>query len=358
MKFKKQWIVILAILFGGIFATTHQTEAAENPGNFSVTPIYPKNQQDESLGYFDLLVAPGQKQTLNVRLTNPSTTARTFEVYINPAVTSDGGTIDYNQRSVKLDPTIPFDVRKVLTLAQHDYKLAAKSSVVIPIQVALPADQFAGRVLAGITVNEKKTSTTDENEGAIQVKNKIAYNIAVVLQESTAAITPDLKLVSGDLAAVNAKTTVQLKFQNPTPTIINHLIFTTKIKRNDKVYVKSTTNEYLVAPNSNFHLNLDLAGDHAQPGDYVAEIVARSGTKYEWKFKYEFTVNQDQANKVNQGSIFVTKDKQTPWWLYLLIALVIVLLFWIFFLLFKRRRKDDEDDPAKLTPTSSDLKTS
>ena len=54
-----------------------------------------------------------------------------------------------------------------------------------------------------------------------QIKNRIAYNLAVVLQESQETIEPDLKLLSGDLNEVNAKPTVQLRFQNPQPTIIS-----------------------------------------------------------------------------------------------------------------------------------------
>lgn len=57
-----------------------------------------ENQIDKAIGYFDLLVAPEQNQTLEVIISNSSDEERTFEVSVNPAVTSDGGTIDYSQK--------------------------------------------------------------------------------------------------------------------------------------------------------------------------------------------------------------------------------------------------------------------
>lgn len=92
-----------------------------------------------------------------------------------------------------------------------------------------PSKSFKGRVLAGIHVSPKEEAETENATEGAQIKNRIAYNLAVVLQESQETIEPDLKLLSGDLDEVNAKPTVQLRFQNPQPRIISNLIFTSKI---------------------------------------------------------------------------------------------------------------------------------
>lgn len=83
-----------------------------------IKPVFPENQIDKAIGYFDLLVAPEQNQTLEVIISNSSDEERTFEVSVNPAVTSDGGTIDYSQNPT-LDETLPFDVRDVLLIAKR-----------------------------------------------------------------------------------------------------------------------------------------------------------------------------------------------------------------------------------------------
>ncbi|MFP9039076.1 WxL protein peptidoglycan domain-containing protein, partial [Enterococcus faecalis] len=80
---------------------------------------------DKAIGYFDLLVAPEQNQILEVIISNSSDEERTFEVSANPAVTSDGGTIDYSQKKPTLDETLPFDVRDVLLIAKKEINVSA-----------------------------------------------------------------------------------------------------------------------------------------------------------------------------------------------------------------------------------------
>lgn len=348
MRIIKRFLIGL-VAFVGLMVVAVQSQpvaAAAQTGDFSVKAVLPTNQLGSSLGYFNLLVKPEQTQTISVALTNSAAKQRTFDVYLNPAVTSDGGTIDYGQRSPVLDKTLPFDVRQVVKLQKNEYVIPAKTTINVPLTITMPAKKFAGRVIAGINVSEKLGKAKASSKNGVTVRNPIAYNLAVVLQESTDKITPDLKLLSGKVAAVNSYPTVQFKFRNPTPTIINDLVFTTKLYRDGKLYVKNTSNTYLVAPNSAFHLNLDLGGNRVQPSEYRADIVARSGSKYTWHFKTTFTVNAEAAAQVNHNSIF--KDKAQPginWLLIIIILLLIILLLLIiFFILWKRRKDKDEDE--------------
>lgn len=184
----------------------------------------------------------------------------------------------------------------------------------------MPNLTFAGRVLGGIHVTKDSDSDSETKKDGVTIKNKIAYNIAIVLQQSTDKVAPDLKLLSGKPALINGYTNIQLHFQNPKATIIPDLIFTTKIYRDGKLYLENTSKKFLVAPNTNFHLNLDLDGDRIQPGSY-------------------------KADEVNKNAIF--KTKETDWWKIIsLIAIgLLVILFIIFFIIFfKRRKKKDEEN--------------
>lgn len=331
---------LLAII--SIFIFPVRSHAADAVGDFGVKPVFPDNQLDKAIGYFDLLVTPEQEQTLEIKLTNSLEESRVFEVAINPAVTSDGGTIDYGQTAPRLDETLPFDVRDVITLEKNEYEVAGKSEIIIPLNVKIPKETFTGRVLAGIHVITKEEAAKKSEDDAVQINNRIAYNLAIVLQENEKTVEPDLKLLSGDLVAINAKPTVQLFFQNPTPTIISKLIFTSKIYYEDQLYIENTSNEFLVAPNSNFHLNLDLAGDRAKPGKYRGDIVAKSG-EYEWHFTHVFTIKKEEAKKVNENSVFAVEEKSFPW-LYLILILLALILFILLFIIWKRRK---EKEPKK-----------
>ena len=202
----------------------------------------------------------------------------------------------------------------------------------------IPAKSFKGRVLAGIHVSPKEEAETENATEGAQIKNRIAYNLAVVLQESQETIEPDLKLLSGDLDEVNAKPTVQLRFQNPQPRIISNLIFTSKIFYENQLYIENTSNAFLVAPNSNFHLNLDLAGDKAKAGDYRAEIIAKSGDSNEWRFTQNFTIKK-KSTKVNENSVFAVQEQSFPWLYAGLVAAVLVLWLILLFCGSTRKRK-------------------
>ena len=329
---------ILSLFF--IFPSISQ--AKDSAGDFGIKPVFPENQIDKAIGYFDLLVAPEQNQTLEVIISNSSDEERTVEVSVNPAVTSDGGTIDYSQKNPTLDETLPFDVRDVLLIAKKEINVSAHAETTIPIEVKIPAKSFKGRVLAGIHVSPKEEAETENATEGAQIKNRIAYNLAVVLQESQETIEPDLKLLSGDLDEVNAKPTVQLRFQNPQPRIISNLIFTSKIFYENQLYIENTSNEFLVAPNSNFHLNLDLAGDKAKAGDYRAEIIAKSGDSNEWRFTQNFTIKKEKAQKVNENSVFAVQEQSFPWLYAGLVAAVLVLWLILLFLWVHKKKKKGE----------------
>lgn len=338
---KKKLLLLLVFLWIP-FSLPRVVHAEEAPqGDFGVKAILPENQIDKNLGYFDLLVTPKQEQTLEIELTNNAKEDRTFEVAVNPAVTSDGGTIDYGQKDAKLDKTIPFDVRQAIHLEKEEYQVPKQSTLNIPIQVQLPDKAFAGRVLAGVHITpknaEKTTDTTNKN--GVSIKNEISYNLAIVLQQSQQAINPDLKLLDSQVAAVNAEPTIQLHFQNPAATIISDLTFKSKVYLNDKLYLEQTSNPYLVAPNSNFHLNLDLNKTKAKAGKYRVEVTAQDDKNHKWHFQQSFTVKDTVAKKVNDNSI-LPKEK-TPWLVIVLAGLLIAALAFIIYLLMKRKKGED-----------------
>lgn len=343
MNQSKRWswlLLVAALVF--LVVPVSGFAAEDTPGHFGLKANLPENQSDKSISYFDLLVTPKQQQTIEVTLTNTAAEKRTFEVTANPAMTSDGGAIDYGPTTSELDKTVPFDFRKVVTLDKTEYEVAGNTSIQIPVHIAMPDLTFNGRVLGGIYVTPKDGEQTASSSEGVQIKNKIAYSLAIVLQQNKDAIKPDLKLLDGTVTQVNAYPNVQLHFQNPTPTIISDLTFTTKIYYGDKLFIENTSNPYLVAPNTNFHLNLPIKDQEAQSGKYRAEIVAKSGDEYEWKFDYDFTVTNKKAEDANKNSVYALQHNDTDWTkIILLIALAVALLF-VIILLWKRRKDKEE----------------
>lgn len=318
--------------------------SADTVGEYTVSPVKPVNQIGEDNGYFNLLLQPNQKTTIYADLVNSSKQAAKFKVNVNPAITSDGGAIDYSKNNVKLDKTIPFDSRNYIKLEQTEYSVPANGKIRIPISVTMPNQKFDGRVLSGLYVEKiTKSNNTDSSTGKTTIGTKVAYTIAIVLQQNTNKVIPDLNYLKAGPATVNSLAVIQMKFRNPTATIIPNLIFTTKVKRDGKKYINNTSNQYQVAPNTNFHVNLGLDGQRVLPGKYTVDIVAKSGPFYKWHFKGSFTVSQEEADEVNKNSVF-PQEKGINIWLIIAIILAIILIGFIIYLLIMRKKNKDKEE--------------
>ncbi|MFD1398886.1 DUF916 and DUF3324 domain-containing protein [Lacticaseibacillus suilingensis] len=334
---------LLMALFAIILGTSGfgvKVHAQDNPGDFGVKAILPSNQIDPAITYFDLLVKPGQTQTVSFAVSNAAKKTRKFALSVNPAVTSDGGTIDYSQAHPTLDPTLPFDPRAVMQLDQNSVTLKAGETQTIALRLKLPAKAFQGQVLAGIHVEPiaAKPQAKAGKAGA-RIINRYAYNVAIVLQENRAAVPPMLKLRGGKIAPVNSRPTVQLRFQNPAPTIIGDLVFKTKLYKNGKPFMTDHSNAYLVAPNSHFNLNLALDNHRATAGRYQAVIHATAKGGHKWSFTQSFTVSPTQASQVNRRSVFIEQPAAFGPMAIVLAVLLVLALFVIILLLWRNRRK-------------------
>ncbi|WP_416242082.1 WxL protein peptidoglycan domain-containing protein [Enterococcus casseliflavus] len=72
MRYKhamKSGFWLLAVFF---FFLPVSVQAEETALNTHVTPLFPESQVDESKGYYELLLAPGQKETLKLKVGNSS----------------------------------------------------------------------------------------------------------------------------------------------------------------------------------------------------------------------------------------------------------------------------------------------
>ncbi len=96
-RWKVYATVIACMLFGWIGVEAHASEF-----NFAVTPTIPENQVDKSKTYFDLKMAPGAKQTVEIQLRNDTDEDITIENTVNSATTNLNGVVEYRQTGSNL----------------------------------------------------------------------------------------------------------------------------------------------------------------------------------------------------------------------------------------------------------------
>lgn len=315
--------------------TTVKLYADSSESAYSVSANIPSFQHNKNLSYFDLLLKPNQKEQISIHLQNNSQEKASYLVKVNNAATNSNGVIDYSQTNLKKDASAKYVLNQLVTPPSQEIKLQAGEAKDVSFQVAMPKQAFSGIILGGIHISKKDTISKKVEGTAI--RNKYAYVIGVQLENDTAKVEPELKLLSANPGLENSYTTIFAKVQNPTPTIINKVSFDAVItkKGSDKVLYQTKKENMSIAPNTNFRFPISLNKEKMAAGIYTMTIDAKEGkNNKKWHLTADFSIQATKARKINQQAILEKKEKEIPY-LPIMIVVGILLLLIILFLSYK-----------------------
>ncbi|PGL72675.1 DUF916 and DUF3324 domain-containing protein [Bacillus sp. AFS055030] len=325
----------MIIIFFLININNFHASAAEM--NFAVSPVMPTNQIDQSKTYFDLRMKPGQKQILNVQIKNDTNKNIVVQTKANSATTNSNGITDYSVSNSKVDDTleIPF---ATIAKVKKETKIPAKSESTIEITIEMPNQQFDGVILGGLHFSEKEDEGKAKKEdGSVQIKNKYAYVIGVLLRETDKVVKPDLKLNEVKPAQINARNVVTANLQNIKPAMLKNLSVDAKVytEHGEKILHETMKENLRMAPNSNFDYAIDWDDQAIEPGNYRIEINASDGEQ-SWKWTRIYTVKSNSAEELN--TLDLNKDSK----MWYVIGGILFLLLVIFTFILIRRLKNIE----------------
>ncbi|WP_375179751.1 DUF916 and DUF3324 domain-containing protein [Enterococcus rotai] len=332
-------LLVLIIMMG---LSPLKVSAQDGTMNFSVAAVIPENQIDKTKTYFDLKMKPGEVQELEVLMNNPLDKDVTVESHANTAITNDNGIVDYSNADPKLDNTLkaPFSVISEL---EKEITIPAKTSKTLKIKVTMPTEEFDGVILGGLHFTEKETKVKEKQKDAgVQIKNRFAFAIGVLIRENDAVVKPDLKLGKIQPSQVNYRNVLKANIQNTQAVIIQDMEVDVRVtKKGSKetlVEQKKTGNR--MAPNSNFNFGIGWDNKEFKAGKYTMHMNVTSGLE-KWKWSKDFEITSQEAKKLNEEAVELEVDN-TKWYIVGGIAGAIVLMLITFgFSQFisKRRRK-------------------
>ncbi|HEQ3529206.1 TPA: DUF916 and DUF3324 domain-containing protein [Bacillus cereus] len=331
---KKILSSLLAIVFILNIAsvTTHAAEM-----KFAVTAVIPENQVDKNQTYFDLKMEPGKKQTIQVQMKNDTDKEVIVETHANTAITNSNGITDYSMIDPQLDSTLKTPFSKIAKV-QKETKIPAKGKVTLDVSIEMPAESFDGVILGGLYFREKEDEKEKGTSDNVQIENKYAYAIGVVLRETDAQVKPDMKLNEVKPGQVNARNVVTANLQNIKPAMLKNLSVDAKVyTEKGKDILHETKKENLrMAPNSNFDYAISWDNKALEPGTYRLEMKATDGDQ-KWEWTKKFTIEGKEAQKLNDTAVEAKKD----YTLYYIIGgiLLLVALLVLVFLLGRRSKK-------------------
>lgn len=379
MKRAKFYLTMFVMVM--VMMITNQVVKA-NEFQFSMTPVLPENQA-EDVSYFDLLMTPGQKQTIQVLLDNSTDKVVTVEASVASATTNINGVVEYSPTENKKDKTLKYDLAEYVKMPD-EIALQPQSQTSIAIEVTMPSEKFDGVIAGGLTFKQKssETDTSSTDKKGVSLKNEYSYVEALVLQQTNTKVAPSLTLNDVAPSQVNARNVINANLQNSKMGYLNQMKVDATVTNVDDPNMTFTTVKEMMqmAPNTNFdypiaisnqgmldsgnpskpmkagtyHLAMDVYGQKDPSGEYVQTEKDQEGKEtdihyvYKWHFEKDFTITAEKAKELNAKDVTVEKDNT---WIYFLIGgiLLALLAFLLFFILWKRRKKDEEDEEDKIS---------
>ena len=368
-------IVTIGLGLFGSLVSEEKVLAANPSTNVSVTTKQPKNQIDKNQSFFDVLLAPGATQELEVVLRNNTEKDLVMLASVNTAVTNDNGVVDYswsvpfaqelakenNQDPANLtidvekiayDSTLKVPLSTIATIAP-EIKVPANSETIAKVTVDMPKEAIKGVIAGGVYLSQKADETENEetNQG-VQIKNKFVYVVGVQLRQKAdiSELLPELILDPAKISPtqVNYRNYLGVNLQNSEPIYIRDLKVDAQItKKGQKGILFETAETGLkMAPNSNFNFGINWNNQEFKGGKYRLQLKARSEDyDKEWSWDEEFTIASETAKKLNQRAVELEKDSNLLLYLIILALILLIILLVIAYLV--KRHLDKKKEMAK-----------
>ena len=303
---------------------------ANEESNYFVRAELPENQINQNKSYFDLLVKPGTKQILVVRVFNTSDESIDVKAKITNAATNTNGTIMYTTEGIE-DSSMVISIEDIAQLKTDSLTIEAQSSSIFEIELALPDKKFRGVLLGGIVI-EADTATkskADNEQNSIQIENKLTYVIGLKLQEDLdTVVVPNINYLGTDVLLHDISTAVGIRLQNSEAIIMKGVQVNAEIYRKGS---KTVLYEYHnaaveIAPNSAFDVAVVWGNEKLQEGTYRLKLRVQY-KDYDWEWDEEFEIEFEKAAAVNQEAINI--KVKVPNWIYFFIGTLLVIVLFV-----------------------------
>ncbi|WP_317913830.1 DUF916 domain-containing protein [Carnobacterium maltaromaticum] len=149
---KKKFLIVLSIIFICIISFPKESQADSMA--YSVKADIPENQIDKAKTYFDLKMAPGQRQEISLTVSNSGDEETSIFITPNNATTNQNGVIDYSEEKAKLDSTLKIPLTSIIS-GKQEVKLNPKETKQVTFVIQMPEKEYSGDILGGFYIQKK-----------------------------------------------------------------------------------------------------------------------------------------------------------------------------------------------------------
>lgn len=306
---------------------------------FSYELILPENQKDKTLGYYDLLINPREKQEVQLKLNNTSDQAMKVDIELNSAKTNGNGVIEYGPSELKEDPSLKYNLAEIMS-GPSEITVPPKSSEGVTFVINSPIAHFDGYIVGGIQLKPVvKTQQTQNTQGTIV--NKFAFLIGVLLSESdTQKIKPKLKLNNVSLKLKDGSYTVFANISNTESIFVEKMTANIQIteKDNSKSSFELKKEDMRMAPNTMMNLPIPLNNKKVNSGEYTANVQITTGNGGNWTWVKNFTLSKVEAEQINKQIVEDTNQRFNYRWIIIIVSPLLMVLMGLMIKIVSSRR--------------------
>lgn len=323
------------------FAEDSTTDSGAALTGFSYEVILPENQHNPNVGYYDLRMTPGKKQTIQMKMNNTSDKEVTILVDLNGAKTNSNGVIEYGKSEIKDDASLKYKFTDIVK-APTEMKLPPNSVEMLDIEITMPDSSFEGYISGAVTLEEKDANNPDSKTSQGMIKNRFVYQTGIQLSEADSDnLKPDLKLNKVYPELNNYRNAIFVNFSNITPVYINDMTVDVQItkKGSEEVLYDTKKSKMRMAPNTLIDFPVTMNGEKMNPGNYRAKVLVTTLAGGRWQWDQEFKITDEEADKFNEQDLTLVQSSGINWKLIALIIGIALLLILIIFMIVRTINK-------------------
>lgn len=323
MKINKKFVLSICLLFALLGCSTTVFAQGNSGADFWKKVKHPENQINSGEA-LDLMMKPGQKQKVNVEIINYDDKEITVSSKIAGARTNSNGGLEYGPNTFPKDKTMKYDLPDLVKIPPN-VKVPAKSSTDLVLDITMPEVPYEGIVTGGIQLMDGASSVETKDENGATITNKFAYLFGVTLRMSKDDVAPDFKFRKVGAGLQNYRNSIIVKVANVKPMVAKNMIMDVEITEKGKkdVLYQKKKNEMSLAPHTVLAFPISMDGDRMRAGEYTAHIVLKGYDK-EWKWKKDFTITDEEADKFNNEDPYLVQERGLDWKLIGLIVAGVV----------------------------------
>lgn len=352
-KCKVKYILLVAVLsiifsiIGNPLESRASSEGELTSSGFSILPIFPENQRDTGLSYFDLMMSPSQQQTITIDVANSTADPITLDIAYNSAKTNRSGGIEYGDYPIENDASLINDFVDIIS-GPDSIEVPGGSTSQLELTIQMPETPYDGVIAGGVTLTPVIEETADSSpvEGS-RVEYAYAYAVSVLLRENDTELLPDLQFRSAYGGTQNYRNTIYVSLSNVIATYVEGLTIDAQISRagSEEILWESRSTAMRMAPNSYINFPVSMNGDRMEAGNYTAHVKAYAGGQT-WEFTEDFEITEEEAEEFNQLDVALVQDRGVDWRIIAGIVGGVVVLLLVAFLIMQQRKKNKQKKAA------------